>query len=136
MLPLAQYLRVFSNLFYRAASCWRQVRYLDGTWMSAEYWTFLIGSNATSYLLNVSGFSGDAGDAMAGCPFEYNNSNGKPFSTYDQDNDNSFVNMARDFKSGWWYDTSSMSKLNIDAYGSWCQFTVIKDSRMMIQLVQ
>ena len=33
-------------------------------WYSAEYWTFRVGPGFTKYRLEVSGYSGDAGDSL------------------------------------------------------------------------
>ena len=80
-------------------------------WFSAEYWSFKIGDELNDkYRLNVSGYSGDVGDALQ---YEgaWNNRtigmkmhNGMMFSTYDQDNDNSPVNCAEGRGGGWWFN--------------------------------
>jgi len=50
------------------------------SWYYAEYSTFTILSEASNYTLRVSGYSGNAGNAL-----RYNN--GMLFSTFDRDND-------------------------------------------------
>ena len=78
---------------------------LDGSWYYAEYSSFVVFSEAHNYRLNVSGYTGNAGDA-----FSY--SNGSEFTTYDRDNDlwsmNSTYatfrnNCALLFGGGCWY---------------------------------
>jgi len=50
------------------------------TWFYAEYSSFVVSSEASNYMMRVSGYSGNAGDA-----FTYHN--GRMFTTYDRDND-------------------------------------------------
>jgi ficolin len=50
----------------------------------------------TKYKLQVSGYSGDAGDSMSG-------HSGFDFTTNDQDNDVYSANCAISFKGAWWY---------------------------------
>jgi len=82
-------------------------------WYSAEYWSFKIGDELNDkYRLEVSGYSGDAGDSLQyeggwngyaclGC----HNHNGMKFTTYDQDNDLSARGNCASFKKGgWWYN--------------------------------
>lgn len=64
----------------------------------AKYSSFRIGSETEKYaLLEVDGYSGDAGDSLVvhkGCKF----------STFDQDNDTEKEsNCAEEFSSGWWF---------------------------------
>ena len=52
----------------------------SGQWYWAEYSTFIVDSEASKYRLTVSGYLGNAGDAMA-------KHNGRMFTTFDNDND-------------------------------------------------
>uniref|UniRef100_H2Y5N2 Fibrinogen C-terminal domain-containing protein n=1 Tax=Ciona savignyi TaxID=51511 RepID=H2Y5N2_CIOSA len=72
----------------------------------AKFSSFSIGSAQENYTLNVSGYSGDAGDSLS-----YHN--GKPFSTKDVDNDFSPAsNCAVGSRGGWWYKKCFDSNLN------------------------
>ena len=51
-----------------------------GNWYYAQYSIFSVGDSSTNYTLAIGGFSGNVFDAM-----EYHN--GRPFTTYDVDND-------------------------------------------------
>ena len=84
-------------------------------WYSAEYWSFKIGDELNDkYQLEVSGYSGDAGDALqyegdfnGNGAFGYYLHNGMMFTTSDQDNDmqvNSPYNCALPRGSGWWFN--------------------------------
>ena len=53
---------------------------VNGKWYWAEYTTFIVDSEATKYQLTVSGYSGNAGNALAW-------NNGMMFTTLDSDND-------------------------------------------------
>ncbi|CAL4060461.1 unnamed protein product, partial [Meganyctiphanes norvegica] len=64
-------------------------------------------SAQNNYKLTVTGYTGDAGDALT------LRHNGQAFTTYDQDNDPwSSGNCAERFKGGWWYQTCHDSNLN------------------------
>jgi len=85
-------------------------------WYSAEYWSFKIGDELNDkYRLEVSGYSGDAGDSLQ---YEGNNfhfyHNGMNFSTYDQDNDVSMVHCAATRFGGWWFNECFMACLTCD----------------------
>jgi len=76
-------------------------------WYSAEYWSFKIGDELNDNRLEVSGYSGDAGDSL-----EYEGDwagngqfgdylhNGQKFTTYDQDNDADDANWANNRGGG------------------------------------
>jgi len=72
----------------------------NGTWYYAECSSFVVLGEAYNYRLQVSGYSGNAGDAL-----RY--SNGSEFTTYDRDNDlwtsTSANNCALLFGGGCWY---------------------------------
>ncbi|CAK8679897.1 unnamed protein product [Clavelina lepadiformis] len=74
----------------------------------AKYRYFQINSAATNYSLSVGGFSGNAGDGLRRL-------NGRPFSTYDRDNDGSSnTHCAVKYGGAWWYAAcfSGASNLN------------------------
>ncbi|CAC5377465.1 Fibrinogen-like protein A,Ryncolin-4,Angiopoietin-related protein 7,Angiopoietin-related protein 1,Ficolin-3,Ficolin-1-B,Techylectin-5A,Ficolin-2,Ryncolin-1,Tenascin-R,Fibrinogen-like protein 1,Angiopoietin-1,Tenascin-X,Fibrinogen C domain-containing protein 1-A,Tenascin-N,Veficolin-1,Ryncolin-3,Tenascin,Fibroleukin, Fibrinogen C domain-containing protein 1,Fibrinogen gamma chain,Techylectin-like protein,Ryncolin-2,Fibrinogen beta chain,Angiopoietin-related protein 6,Techylectin-5B,Angiopoietin-related pro len=71
----------------------------------ALYEKFGVGSESSGYILDVSGYSGDAGDSM-----EFHN--GQKFSTKDRDNDKSDQSCAVRFKGGWCYNKCHTSNLN------------------------
>jgi len=81
-------------------------------WYSAEFWSFNIGDELNDkYRLEVSGYSGDAGDSLQyegdkhgdGLFGNYYH-NGMEFSTYDQDNDLYRWNCAAMNEGGFWYN--------------------------------
>ena len=63
------------------------------------------------YHLNVSNYHGNAGDSFL-------IHNGAPFSTIDNDNDNSSDNCATLFMGAWWYTQCHASNLNGHNYGT------------------
>lgn len=69
------------------------------------YGSFAIGPNSSFYNLSVARPAGTAGDAMGG-------HSGRPFSTYDVDNDASSANCALMFQGAWWYVACYASNLN------------------------
>ncbi|XP_052100762.1 microfibril-associated glycoprotein 4-like [Mytilus californianus] len=71
----------------------------------AFYEKFGVGSESSGYILDVSGYSGDAGDSMA-------MQNGQKFSTKDRDNDKWSSACAVQFKGAWWYNACHKSNLN------------------------
>ena len=63
----------------------------------AKYSTFSIGDESTRYVLNVSGYSGNAGDSL-------DTHHEMKFTTKDQDNDAyTSGNCAHAYPGGWWY---------------------------------
>nr|XP_034338071.1 fibrinogen-like protein 1 [Crassostrea gigas] len=66
----------------------------------AVYSQFAVGDETSKYMLEVNGYSGNAGDSL-----EYHNY--MKFSTTDQDNDQDNDryggNCATDYRSGWWF---------------------------------
>ncbi len=75
----------------------------------AKYDTFYIGDAASNYRLTIGGYSGTAGDLMT--PIDHS-LNGRPFSTYDRDNDAWYGNCADDGQGAWWYKSCNYSNLN------------------------
>jgi len=111
-------------------------------WYSAEYWSFKIGDELNDkYRLEVSGYSGDAGDSLQyGGDYNGNgrylyNHNGMHFSTYDQDNDPSTNNNCAAWRrGGWWFNRCYWACLTCkeDDY-MWWKPTFVVCSRMMIK---
>lgn len=72
----------------------------------ASYSTFRVGSESSGYALDVGNYSGNSTDA-----FTYHH--GRPFTTYDRDNDlYNDGNCATYFSGGWWYDRCYDAHLN------------------------
>ncbi|XP_077323951.1 tenascin isoform X1 [Lithobates pipiens] len=67
-----------------------------GETVYAVYDKFSVGDSRKRYRLSVSGYSGTAGDSMT-----YHD--GRPFSTYDKDNDSAITNCALSYKGAFWY---------------------------------
>ena len=64
-----------------------EIRDFTGNSFYAQYPIFSIGDDSTKYRLNVSGYSGTAGDSLK-------KHNGSPFSTRDNNNDNKNCTIA------------------------------------------
>ncbi|XP_040051520.2 tenascin isoform X3 [Gasterosteus aculeatus] len=62
----------------------------------AQYDKFSVSEPRTRYKVHVGGYSGTAGDSMT-----YHH--GRPFSTYDHDNDIAVTNCAQSYKGAFWY---------------------------------
>ena len=77
----------------------------DGHVRYAEYTVFQVGDSDSKYTLTVSGYHGNAGDALA-------YQNGRPFSTRDRDHDAYSGNCAQLYKGAWWYNVCHYSNLN------------------------
>ena len=114
-------------------------------WYSAEYWSFHVGDELNDkYRLDLSGYSGDAGDAMryegddAGDGFfgDYNH-NGAGFTTYDQDNDLCgripAENCAYYGGGGFWYGCCYWICLTCQMKDYKWDSTSLVNSRMMIK---
>ena len=72
----------------------------------ANYSNFMIGDESSNYKLNISGYSGSAGDSL-----RYHN--GRMFSTKDRDNDYHYYHNCADlYKGAWWYYGCYLSNLN------------------------
>ncbi|XP_059166132.1 ficolin-1-like [Physella acuta] len=75
----------------------------------AKYSRFSVYGEVEGYRLKVSGYSGNAGDALV---FVHNN---MKFSTFDKDNDPDSRNCAETYHGAWWYNGCHVSNLN----GQW-----------------
>lgn len=86
----------------------------EGGAASAEY-SVRVGSEDEGYALHVSGYEGDAGDALL-VPTSNMAShwclNGMRFSTFDRDADKWEGNCAQVFGGGWWYNSCQAANLN------------------------
>jgi len=115
-------------------------------WFSAEYWSFKIGDELNDeYRLEVSGFSGDAGDSLQyegdknGDRFFGNyNHQEMDFTTIDEDNDESDASncAAENGGGGWWYNSCFWACLTCDEYNTkWGSLPdpFLINSRMMIK---
>lgn len=78
---------------------------LEGRFLWANYDTFRVDTEGVSYRLHVSGYTGNATDAL-----RY--SNYMPFSTMDKDNDVSSTHCAKFYTAGWWYKHCHYCNLN------------------------
>ncbi|XP_066919885.1 microfibril-associated glycoprotein 4-like [Clytia hemisphaerica] len=77
-----------------------------GTKMWAKYSNFEVASEATGFVLHISGYSGNAGDGMSG-------HNGMKFTTFDRDNDKwTPGNCALTFYGAWWANACHGVHLN------------------------
>jgi len=72
-----------------------------------------------NYRLHVSGFSGDAGDALANPVHPARTVNGMKFSTPDRDNDKKTPGQCDGGENGWWYNWCSRSCLNRYTKAQW-----------------
>lgn len=71
----------------------------------AEYSQFRVGSRKEGFPLTVSGFSGNASDALA-------YQNGMQFSAKDSDRDVSNTHCAENYEGGWWFSHCQHANLN------------------------
>jgi len=83
-------------------------------WYSGEYSSFSVGPETDNYRLHVSGFSGDAGDALANPVHPGRINNGMEFSTPDRDNDRNPFGKCNGRLNGWWFGWCTRSCLNLD----------------------
>lgn len=84
----------------------------EGGIATAEY-TIKVGSEEMGFQLQVSGYTGDAGDALL-TPNSGSDSShgGMTFSTFDKDNDRWDGNCAEVYGGGWWYNNCQSANLN------------------------
>ena len=114
-------------------------------WYSAEYWSFKIGDELNDkYRLELSAYSGDAGDALQyegdwngnGAIGNYYQK-GMKFTTFDQDNDlKDDYNCASVGAGGFWFNGCSYACLTCNStYNEWATLpnTHVINSRMVIK---
>ena len=103
----------------------------DNTWF-ADYNDFRIASRSNGYRLDISGYSGNASDAL-----EYQNH--MQFSAIDVDRDISNTHCAGNYEGGWWFSHCQHANLNgrynlgltwFDASRN--EWIAVKSSHMMI----
>ncbi|XP_076080113.1 techylectin-5B-like [Mytilus galloprovincialis] len=73
----------------------------DGNHRYAEYTQFSISDESSGFKLQISDYTGDAGDALA-----YHN--GYMFTTKDKNN----MDCSKTYKGAWWYNACHYSNLN------------------------
>jgi len=85
----------------------------SGSWVYAEYGWFIVTSEATNYLIHVSGYSGNAGGGG------FANHDGMMFTTYDRDNDPWIYDNAKYRNNcalynggGFWYKKCAQASVN------------------------
>ena len=83
----------------------------DGNVRYAKYNTFRVGDSVSKFTLTVSGYGGNAGDALT-----YHNN--RAFSTKDQDNDALSRHCAQYSTGAWWYGNCHYSNLNGHYYST------------------
>ena len=110
----------------------------SGLWTSAEYASFSVSAESDFYRLSVSGYSGDAGDALAATVHPATRVNGMRFSTPDVDNDN-HPTQCLSGVMGWWENVCARSTINFDTKADWNADTSefvqdVTDARMMVKL--
>jgi len=76
-----------------------------------------VGPETDNFRLSVSGFSGDAGDAIADPDNPNKAGNGMQFSTLDRDNDQSDHQCT--YHNGWWFNSCTASILNTNNNADW-----------------
>ncbi|KXJ14906.1 Fibroleukin [Exaiptasia diaphana] len=83
----------------------------NGLHSNASYSIFIVQNESNFYRLDISGYSGTAGNALdhSNPPWK---SKGMVFSTPDRDNDKCPCACAVDTKSGWWFNWCAAGSLN------------------------
>ena len=89
----------------RASSLRVELEDWNGVRVYAKYGNFNIGDEQAKYRLEVSSYSGTAGDSLA-----YHNN--MAFSTKDRDHDRSSLSCAVLYTGAWWYESCHYSNLN------------------------
>ncbi|XP_045201268.2 fibroleukin-like [Mercenaria mercenaria] len=84
----------------------------DGNRAYAKYSSFKVGSRKTNYKLEVSGYTGNAGDSLAESDSSYGPHDQMEFTTRDADNDKASSNCASLWEGAWWFKACYDSHLN------------------------
>ncbi|KAF4088335.1 hypothetical protein AMELA_G00081180 [Ameiurus melas] len=79
----------------------------------AHYSNFSVGSEVNHYMIELSGYSGTAGDSL-----KYHN--GSPFSTKDKEPSTNSGHCTRKYMGGWWYKNCYKANLN----GAYAKFSM------------
>jgi len=131
--------KIANKVHNTCTECCFQIQRDTGLWYSAEYSSFSLSSEADFYRLSVSGYSGDAGDALAAAVNPLRIVNGMRFTTSDQDNDQKSSGVCMNGNTGWWFKFCARSTLNYWSNGIWNADTDdnIRDvvfARMLVKL--
>ena len=111
---------------------WRQAQ-SNGLWYTATYSSFTVGDETTNYKMKVSGYSGNATDAM-------HTHNDMQFTTLDSDNDKKggAGNCAVLNGGGFWHNNCDDAGLNNNAnYGdkfTWTGLPATPDSLLISRM--
>ena len=113
---------------------------LNGQWYWAEYSGFGVGSEASGYALFVSGYSGNAGDAMTVDGDFANSLNSKRFRTYDRPFDrNGYCVLRLNWLGGFWYSSNTncgYALLNQATYFYWISLPLGTRSSQYVALAR
>jgi len=112
----------------------------NGQWYWAEYSGFGVGSEASGYALFVSGYSGNAGDAMTVDGDFANSLNSKRFRTYDRPFDrNGYCVLRLNWLGGFWYSSNTncgYALLNQATYFYWISLPLGTRSSQYVALAR
>jgi hypothetical protein len=99
----------------------------------AMYSSFVIADKSDSYRLDVSGYSGTAGDSLTTGPALNQVSNGMKFSTLDRDNYKipTSPSCAIRYEGAWWYNRCYASHLNGKYNKTMCWWSLKSDYRSL-----
>jgi len=119
-----QGLDVIHKLTQNGVSLRIDVKDLNGQSWYAKYRIFKVGTAAVNYKLEISGYTGDAGDSLS-----YHS--GMAFSTKNADHDTWEANCATRSRGGWWFKDCFHSSLNapypVGSGGLYQQLTWLND---------
>jgi len=116
-----------------------QIQRNTSHWYWAEYSTFYISDEVNKYKLTLAGYSGDAGDALAGSmsPAGWD-ANSRSFSTVDNDNDQCEHYVCAAEGGGWWYSCCTSNALNLNVEATWTIGDYVRDviaSHLLVKLI-
>ena len=106
------------------------LQFLNGSWHWVEYSSLIVLNETTNYTLLVSGYSGNAADALS-------YSHEMMFSTYDRDNDRYPANCAANSGGGFWYKSCARAIVNAapESFRWWSSLSTydyLQSSRMWL----